>query len=177
MATASDKADNKRFRRRTLAVAGVLVATAVALWLIYRLSNILFMVFVSVFVAVAIEPPVHFLEKRGWRRGAATGVVFLAALATVVVFFVALVPLFVQQINELVDAAPGYVTTLAQFIEDTFGVQLSDLQVQEEGQNLADLLSGAGGTAARRGDRDHYRRVQLPVLCRHRRHLLLLHGR
>ncbi len=146
MSTAHEKADSKQFRRRTLAVAIVLVVTAVTLWLVYRLSNILFMVFVSLFIAVAIEPPVHYLEKRGWRRGAATGVVFLGAFALIVLFFVALVPLFVRQIDELVKATPDYVARIAQFVEDTFGVQLSDPQVQEEGQNLADLITGAGGT-------------------------------
>lgn len=127
-------------------VAGVLLATALALWLVLRLSNILFMVFVSLFLAVAIEPPVHYLAKRGWRRGAATGVVFLAAFALVVVFLIALVPLFVQQINQLIEAVPGYVAALARFFEDTFGLQLSDLEVQQEGQNLASLINAAGGT-------------------------------
>jgi predicted PurR-regulated permease PerM len=146
MPTAAEKADNKQFRRRTLVVAGVLLATAATLWLLYRLSNLLFMVFVSVFAGVAIEPAVHYLEKRGWKRGRATGVVFLASLLLVVIFFIALVPLFVRQIDQLIDSVPTYVTRLAQFIEDTFGVQLSDPQVQEEGQNLAELLTGAGGT-------------------------------
>jgi predicted PurR-regulated permease PerM len=146
MASSSERADNRRFRRRTLVVAGVLVATAAAVWLIFRLSNIIFMVFVAVFLAVALEPPVHYLEKRGWRRGAATGVVFLAGFALVVVFLVALVPLFVQQVNQFVDVAPGYVTSLATFLEDTFGVQLSDLEIAKEGQNLADIIGSAGGT-------------------------------
>ncbi|MEX1124424.1 MAG: AI-2E family transporter, partial [Acidimicrobiia bacterium] len=146
MASSSERADSRSFRRRTLVVAGVLVATAVVLWLAFRLSNIIFMVFVSLFVAVAIEPPVHFLEKRGWRRGGATGVVFLAAFALVLVFLIALVPLFVEQMNQFVDATPGYVASVARFVEDTFGVQLSDLQVAEEGQNLADIIGTAGGT-------------------------------
>jgi predicted PurR-regulated permease PerM len=146
MASSSEKADNRRFRRRTFVVAGVLVATAASVWLIFRLSNIIFMVFVALFVAVALEPPVHFLVKRGWRRGAATGVVFLGGFALVVVFLVALVPLFVEQINQFVDAAPGYVTSLATFLEDTFGVQLSDLEIAKEGQNLADIIGSAGGT-------------------------------
>jgi predicted PurR-regulated permease PerM len=146
MASSSEKADNKRFRRRTFVVAGVLVATAASIWLIFRLNNIIFMVFVALFVAVALEPPVHFLAKRGWRRGAATGVVFLAGFALVVVFLVALVPLFVQQVNQFVDAAPGYVTSLATFLEDTFGVRLSDLEIAKEGQNLADIIGSAGGT-------------------------------
>ena len=146
MASPTTQEDSRRFRRRTLVVAGVLVATAAVLWLVFRLRGILFMVFVSVFVAVAIEPPVHYLEKRGWRRGAATGVVFLAAFALVVVFLVALVPLFVEQANQFVTAVPGYVETVARFLEDTFGVQLSDLEIAEEGQNLADIIGSAGGT-------------------------------
>jgi predicted PurR-regulated permease PerM len=139
-------ADNRRFRRRTLVVAGVLVATAAVAWLVLRLSNIIFMVFVSLFVAVAIEPPVHYLEKRGWRRGAATGVVFLAAFALLIVFLVALVPLFAKQVNQFVVAVPGYVEAVAGFLEDTFGLQLSDLEIAEEGQNLADIVGTAGGT-------------------------------
>ncbi|MDP9493865.1 MAG: AI-2E family transporter [Actinomycetota bacterium] len=146
MASSSERTDNRNFRRRTLVVFGVLVATAGVLWLVYRLSTILFMVFVSLFVAVAIEPPVHYLEKRGWRRGAATGVVFLAAFALVVVFLVALVPLFVEQVNQFVDATPEYVESVALFLEDSFGIQLSDLEIAEEGQNLADIIGTAGGS-------------------------------
>lgn len=141
-----EREDNKTFRRRTLAIAGVLLVTAAVLYLIFRLRNIVFMVFVSLFIAVAVEPPVHYLAKRGWRRGVATGVVFLAAFALVVIFFVVLAPLFAEQINQFIDAVPGYVASVAKFIEDTFGLQLSDLQVQEEGQNLASLFAAAGGT-------------------------------
>jgi predicted PurR-regulated permease PerM len=122
------------------------VASAAAAWLLFRLSNIIFMVFVALFLAVALEPPVHYLEKRGWRRGAATGVVFLAGFALVVVFLVALVPLFVQQVNQLVANTPRYVASLARFLEDAFGVQLSDLEIAKEGQNLADIIGNAGGT-------------------------------
>jgi predicted PurR-regulated permease PerM len=146
MASSSERTDSRRFRRRTLVVAGVLVVTAAVIWLVFQLSNILFMVFVSLFVAVAIEPPVHYLAKRGWRRGAATGVVFLAAFMLVVVFLVALVPLFVEQINQFVVAVPGYVKSVAVFLEDTFGVQLSDLEIAQEGQNLANIIGTAGGT-------------------------------
>ena len=71
--------DQRTFIRRTLTVAVVIIAVAAVLWLAYRLGTVIFMVFVSVFVTVAFEPPVHWLSKRGWRRGTATGVVFLVA--------------------------------------------------------------------------------------------------
>ena len=78
MFTDQERLDRVRFQRRVLAGAIVLLALAAVLWLTFRLSGILFMVFVSVFAAVALEPPVHYLAKRGWRRGTATGVVFLS---------------------------------------------------------------------------------------------------
>ncbi len=146
MANGSDKKDNRRFRRRTLVVAGVILATAATLFLVYRLRTLLFMVFVSVFVAVAVEPAVHFLEKRGWRRGLATGLVFLVAFALFVLFFVALAPLFVRQVNSLIDALPGYIESITELISDTFDIDLSTETLQEEAAGLPDLLGGAGGT-------------------------------
>ena len=82
--------DREIFIRRTLTVALVLIGVAGVLWLVFQLSSILFMVFVSLFVAVTFEPPVHYLHKRGWRRGAATGVVFVVALLMAVFFIWAL---------------------------------------------------------------------------------------
>ena len=130
-----------------MAVAGVLVATAAALWLIYRLSNILFMVFVSVFVAVAIEPAGALSRKEGLAAGSGHRGCVLGRFRCW--WWSSSSPWCRCSSNRSTNwsnAAPDYVTTLAQFIEDTFGVQLSDPQVQEEGQNLADLLTGAGGT-------------------------------
>src|SRR5688572_24846754 len=101
--------DNRVFRRRTLVVAGVLLLTALAVYLLFRLRNLLFMVFVALFIAVAIEPAVHFLEKRGWRRGLATGLVFVVVFLLIVAFLALLVPLFVNQFNDLLDALPGYI--------------------------------------------------------------------
>jgi predicted PurR-regulated permease PerM len=141
-----DARDNRIFRRRTLVVAGVLLATAAALYLLFRLRNLVFMLFVSVFIVVAVEPPVHFLEKRGWRRGMATGLVFLVVAAIVIVFLVSLVPLFVDQYNDLVEALPGYIQSISELANDWLGVELSTEALQAEAANLPDLIANAGGT-------------------------------
>jgi predicted PurR-regulated permease PerM len=146
MSNSAEKRDNLVFRRRTLVVAAVLVATAVALWLIFRLSSIIFMVFVSVFVAVAFEPPVHFLEKRGWKRGLATGLVFLVTASLLVLFFVALAPLFIDQINQLIDSLPDYIASVTTQLNDWFGFDLSTANLQKEAADLPGLLADAGGT-------------------------------
>ena len=90
------KADRDRHVARTTLVASLTVlAVAAAVWLLYRISNVLFMGFVSVFIAIALEPPVDYLARRGWKRGAATGVVFLATFLLTVGFIVALAPLLI----------------------------------------------------------------------------------
>jgi predicted PurR-regulated permease PerM len=138
--------DSKAFRRRTLVVTGVLLATAAALYLLYRLRSLVFMIFVALFVGVAVEPAVHFLEKRGWRRGVATGVVFLAGLGLIVLFFMALAPLFSDQVNQLAESLPRYIESVTELIDDWFGIELSTESLQEEAANLPDLISSAGGT-------------------------------
>ena len=133
------------FVRRTLTVALVLIGVAVALWLLFELSNVIFMVFVSLFVAVAFEPPVHFLAKRGWRRGAAAGVTFGVAFLLISFFIWALAPLFVSQFQELVDAIPGMVESLMEFLETRFGFDLAEIDQAEVGRNLLTSVQGLTG--------------------------------
>lgn len=140
--------DQRIFARRTVTVAMVLLGVAGVLWLVFTLSNILFIVFVSVFVAVAFEPPVHFLAKRGWKRGSATGLVFLVALILVVAFIWALVPLFVQQAQRLIDAIPGMVESFLTFLEDSFNFDLSDIDPQQIGRNLLNSVQNVSGVVA-----------------------------
>ena len=146
MSLSPDRQDSRRFRRRTLVVAAVLLLTALAVFLVYRLGSLIFMVFVSMFIAVAFEPPVHFLEKRGWKRGLATGLVFLIAFVLFVTFLVALAPLFVGQANDLIDSLPSYIETVSQRLNEWFNIEISTESLQQEAAGLPDLIIGAGGT-------------------------------
>jgi predicted PurR-regulated permease PerM len=103
------------------------------------------MVFVSVFVAVAMEPPVYFLAKRGWKRGPATGVVFLAAFLVVTVFIVSMVPLLIDQIGQLVEDIPSYVESVARLMEDWFGLGLTEDQLADQATTAQDWLTSNAG--------------------------------
>ncbi|HEU4320097.1 MAG TPA: AI-2E family transporter [Acidimicrobiia bacterium] len=148
MAGTTDAADQRLFIRRTLTVALVLVGVAAVVWLIFRLSTVIFMVVVSVFVTVAFEPPVHWLAKRGWRRGAATGLVFLVALLVTVGFFWALVPLFVDQVQEMINAIPGLVESFLLFLQDRFGFDLSTIDPATVGRNILSSVQNVTGVVA-----------------------------
>jgi predicted PurR-regulated permease PerM len=144
VATTEDRA----FVRRILIIALFVLGVAAVLWLAVRLSTVIFMVFVSVFVTVAFEPPVHFLAKRGWKRGAATGVVFGAALLLAVLFIWALVPLFAEQVERLIDSIPGIVESFLLFLRDSFGFEISEIDAREIGRNLLSSIQDFGGALA-----------------------------
>lgn len=140
--------ESRHLRRQTFTVAGALLVVAAAIWLAWTLRNLLFMVFVSIFVAVAFEPPVHTLEKRGWRRGAATGVVFVMAFALGALFFWSLAPVFFQQIRQLMMATPDFMTAVVTFLQEDLGFEISDFDPEAAGSSAMSYLRSIGGTLA-----------------------------
>lgn len=142
------ESDHRQFVRRTVTVALILVGLAAVLWLAFLLRNVLFMIFVSLFLAIALEPAVFFLVKRGWRRGAATGVVFLVAFLLVGLFVWSLAPLFIRQIEQLINAIPGLVESVVMFLQDTFGLDLADVNAQQIGRDILEGVQNIGGAVA-----------------------------
>lgn len=138
-----NRTEHQIFVQRTLLVALVILGIAAALWLIGQLAQVLFMVFIALFVAVAFEPPVHFLAKRGWRRGIATGAVFLAGLILTGLFMYLLAPLFVEQIQALVDAIPGMLDALSEFLEG-LGFDMSGFDLTEYSEQMVAVLQNLG---------------------------------
>ena len=68
--------------------AGVVVVLAVgfgATWVFESTTDFLLMLLVAFFLAFAMLPGVDALSRRGWRRGAATGLVMLIGVLVVVV--------------------------------------------------------------------------------------------
>jgi predicted PurR-regulated permease PerM len=103
------------YRPRTvLSVAGLLLGIAVALWVVYVARQVLTWVLVSLFLALALDPAVEWLQRREGlgRRGAAAAVIYVAALLALVGLGFLLIPPVVDQVSGLADAAPGYVRDL-----------------------------------------------------------------
>lgn len=146
MTDRSSSSDHHLFIRRTLTVALVLLGVAAVIWLAVTLRSVLSMVFVALFVTVAFEPPVHFLAKRGWRRGPATGVVFLVAFVSVIVFVWLLAPLFIEQFRRLIDSIPALVESFLLFLQEDLGFDLSEVDPAEVGRNMLSSIQDLGST-------------------------------
>jgi predicted PurR-regulated permease PerM len=102
------------FRPRTvLQVAGVLLGVATALWVVWISRRVITWVLVALFLALALDPAVRFLQARGVRRrGAAAAVIYVAAILVVALMAALLVPPLVDQADGLGDAAPDYVSDI-----------------------------------------------------------------
>lgn len=128
--------------RAALTVAIVILGVLATLWVAMRLRTLIFIVFISVFVAVALDPAAQYLTRRGWSRRLAAGTVFFGAALMFFGFVAALVPLFVDQAAELAENLPGYVENVQEFIDrsDAVDVDLIDPQIADQLENLGDLL-------------------------------------
>ena len=96
--------------RRGIVYALVAVAVfQVAVWAFQSLSRFLGLLFLAWLFAISIEPVVHRLERRGMRRGVATGLVMFGLVALLVAFVGVFGALLVDQLGaaDPVDARGG----------------------------------------------------------------------
>jgi predicted PurR-regulated permease PerM len=99
-----------RFRLRTvLSLLATIIAVAVALEVIWIARHVLTWILISLFLALALNPAVDWLQRKGLSsRGAAAGITFLLAIGIVVGIGFAFVPTLVHQSNEFIQKLPDY---------------------------------------------------------------------
>lgn len=91
---------------RLLSLVGVLISAYVALGIVRALRTVLLMLLLSLFLSFAMEPAVQYLGRRGWRRGLATGAVFIGVLAVATATVAAILPALAEQVVGLVQSVP-----------------------------------------------------------------------
>ena len=139
----------KWFLRAVIYVMLVVTAFSAARSVVTALNDLLVMLVVSLFLSFAIEPAVDWLADRGWRRGPATGLVFLITAVIVGVFTWLMVSLVVEQVRSLVDDAPNQIRSAARWINHRFGTHITTDNVVEQlrkyQNQLASTATDLGG--------------------------------
>jgi predicted PurR-regulated permease PerM len=102
------------FRPRTIfAILGILLAVFVVLYVLWVARHVLSWLLIALFLALALNPAVEFLQRHGLkRRGAAAGVTFLLAIAAIAGLGALFIPPLVDQVNNFADRVPDYVRDL-----------------------------------------------------------------
>ena len=142
-----------RFRARTvLVILGIVLAVAALLEVVWIARQVLSWFFVALFLALALNPIVEWLQKRGLRRrGAAAGAAYLLAFGVIAGIGFLFIPTLVNQTNDFANAVPGYLHDLTHgrgrlgFLETKYHIVE---RVREAiGKGGASKLLGLSGTA------------------------------
>ena len=104
----------------------------VARHLFNRVSDLLILLLLSLFVSLAIEPGVMKLENTRLGRRGATGAILLVLLVSVGGFVGAVGTLVGQQTADLLSNSETYVNDTVKFLNDTFGTNIDPGSVNEQ---------------------------------------------
>ncbi len=147
-ATPVEHHDTPTFRS-ILRVVLVVVLSALAIYVIYRLRTPITYVLIAAFIAVAASGPVNSLSRR-MRRGFAVAIVYIGIILTPLAIGAILIPPLIEGATDLINDLPAY----AQDLEETFSENETLAQVNEDYdltaklEGLADDLAGDLGGAA-----------------------------
>ncbi len=142
------------FRPRTIfAIVGILLLVAVVLWILWVARHVLTWVLISLFLALALNPLVDWLQRHGvHRRGAAVAIAYLVALGAVAGLAALFVPTLVDQVNNFAHKVPDYIHELTKgkgrfgFLERKYHVVEKVRRAVEAGG--VKKVVGIGGVAA-----------------------------
>jgi predicted PurR-regulated permease PerM len=146
---------------------GWVLPSIVLFWLTYlitlivrnlweKLGGLTLILVISLFLALAIEPGVNRLARRGWRRGRATAAILLGVLVVLLVFVGAIGTLVGTQVADLLSNSETYITDTVDFINDTFDTEI-------DAQDVIDQFNDPNGAVQRFIDGQQDNAVRLSV--------------
>jgi predicted PurR-regulated permease PerM len=140
-------------RQGVVVVLAAVAAYQTASWAFAHVRGLLGLVFLAWLFAVGVEPVVERLVRRGLRRGAATGVVLFGLVALAAGFVTVFGTLLVDQLAQLLAAAPDVVGAAVVEANQVFGtafrpedvvrsLQLTPERLQQLAQDLTPGVLG-----------------------------------
>jgi predicted PurR-regulated permease PerM len=122
------------------AIGGILLTLA-ALWFLGEVRELIRYLVIAALLGMALEPAVISLhEKRGWRRGSATGLLVLAVLLAVFLFAVGLASVLAKEANQVIRDLPRYVDKLNDFTQDTFDTTVISPEQRAEAEDAVENI-------------------------------------
>jgi predicted PurR-regulated permease PerM len=95
----------------------VLAAVCLSFWLLYRFSQVVFILFVAIVIGTVLRPPVARLQGWGLPPKAGVMLVYLLLLAALTGFGLLLFPLIAEQSVTITAAVPDYYHDLRQWVD------------------------------------------------------------
>jgi predicted PurR-regulated permease PerM len=123
-------------------IAAVLI-TAAALWFAGRASDLLRYLILAQLLAFGLEPAVTWLhERRGWRRGSATGLLLVVILLLFVLLGAGIGSVLAGQVDQVAEQVPGWIGKLNAFTQQHFNTTVvSSSSAQRSGQGTQQVTT------------------------------------
>lgn len=129
----------------------LIIFTAMAtigFWIFSKNLNFILLLAVSWLIAIAMEPAVTALANRGWRRGAATGLVMFGIFLVSIGFLTLFGGILFSQATSLITNLPVTVANLTEWVNQTFNQQLDPNTIINQLNVEPAQLAGAAGNFA-----------------------------
>ncbi len=134
--------EGRSFRRNVVSALLIFLAFTVAVWLFGQLSHFLLVLLLAWLLSIAMEPGVAWLANRGWRRGAATGLVLAGIVLATLAFLALFGGVFFTQLAELVQQVPAIITDTVTWLNNRFGLDLNPTNILESLKLTPDQVTG-----------------------------------
>lgn len=130
---------------------GAVLLTLFMFWAIQQASTLVAMVAIAFFFGLALDPGVRWLVNRyGWRRGAATGLIYLGGAVFAVFLVAIMIPSIAELATVIGERGSEWLSEADAWLSDTFGVDagLASLASETEaaGDATADFSEESFGT-------------------------------
>lgn len=133
--------------RNIVRIVLTVAATVGGLLLLWEVRSTLLLVFIAVFLAVALGPAVGFFRRRGVPQGLSILLVYVLIVGAVFGVGLLIVPPIVSQVDQLATDVPGYVEDLRdneQFRKYDDKYDITD-KIKEQASKLPEHLGDAAG--------------------------------
>jgi predicted PurR-regulated permease PerM len=121
------------------------VAIVVTLSFLSAITDILQIILFSEFIALALEPGVNWLARRGWRRGVATGVLMGGIAVLCIGVFLFILPTLISELAGLVANLPDTLADLGRRLGFDVSVASVEQALENHQDGLRELAADLAG--------------------------------
>ena len=140
--------DLRNVGKATAVVLLIFSAAAFVQFVLQDAGSVIFTILMALALAITMEPAVVWLHRRGLKRGLATGLVMIAVIVGVALFFAAFGNLLFTQLAELLRGVPELARNGVEWLNQRFGTQIDIANIIGSiGLNPSDVAGWAAQVA------------------------------
>ncbi|MGB8361712.1 MAG: AI-2E family transporter [Acidimicrobiia bacterium] len=131
---------------------GAILMTLFLIWAVRQASTLVAMIAISFFFGLALDPGVRWLVNRyGWRRGSATGVIYLVGAVFAIFLVAIMIPSIVDLAQVIGEKGSSWIADAEKWASDTFGVDITGITglgsgTEAAGDSVAGFADDSFGT-------------------------------